>query len=360
MPGRRMQSAAVAAVLCLGVAMAASAAAPPSSEARWNDLSAKFRQYHSDHTNIFFHLITTPLGVLSVLSLLNKATNTRMLTIALAVMYCVSIMDKMPLHILATTAFVATGLACGAANTASLSYALHAMMFVVGYFGQDAAHFFTGEQTFQSTYQQDSNFLELLAEHTYFLLPLVFESTMPPTSAFAPATHAQQLLHLAPMFVMLGMYFVASTGALAFPWMFQQSKVCFPSQRSTSAHMTRTRARTHSNTFARTHTHDLRHTQKLSPSLTLRHIDTLVRRVCTRACTFCQTHERLSNDLSMHFRNMICVSTGLHRALARPTGPQGPRHDPCMGHFQGALDHDVVALVVSCTDAGHTGGAGPG
>jgi len=226
MPGRRMQSAAVAAVLCLGVAMAASAAAPPSSEARWNDLSAKFRQYHSDHTNIFFHLITTPLGVLSVLSLLNKATNTRMLTIALAVMYCVSIMDKMPLHILATTAFVATGLACGAANTASLSYALHAMMFVVGYFGQDAAHFFTGEQTFQSTYQQDSNFLELLAEHTYFLLPLVFESTMPPTSAFAPATHAQQLLHLAPMFVMLGMYFVASTGALAFPWMFQQSKVC--------------------------------------------------------------------------------------------------------------------------------------
>ena len=107
---------------------AASVAAPMSHEDRWNDLSVKFRKYHSDHTNIFFHLITTPLGVLSVLSLLNKATNTNMLTKALAVVYCVSIMDKMPLHILGTTSFVATGIAMAAASTASLSYAMHAVV----------------------------------------------------------------------------------------------------------------------------------------------------------------------------------------------------------------------------------------
>ena len=70
-----LYAVAAAAVLCTAVA-AASVAAPMSHEDRWNDLSVKFRKYHSDHTNIFFHLITTPLGVLSVLSLLNKATNT--------------------------------------------------------------------------------------------------------------------------------------------------------------------------------------------------------------------------------------------------------------------------------------------
>jgi hypothetical protein len=177
-------AAVAAAVLCTGV-MAAKASVPGSShEDTWNDLSEKFRKYHSDHTNIFFHLITTPLGVLSVLSVFNKATNTNMLTKALAVVYCLHIMDKMPLHILATTSFVATGLAMAAANTASLSYIAHLavlvlchklsviagawacgrlssaqplllacpdsmclQMFVVGYFGQDAAHFFTGEQT---------------------------------------------------------------------------------------------------------------------------------------------------------------------------------------------------------------------
>jgi hypothetical protein len=175
---------AAAALLCTAVA-AATMAAPTSAADRWNDLSVKFRKYHSDDTNVFFHLITTPLGVLSVLSLFNKATNTNMITKALAVVYCVSIMDKMPLHILGTTSFVATGIAMAAASTASLSYAMHAavskpnrrrvvsalccgrscprlsaaarcgesltrlrcQMFIVGYFGQDLAHFATGEQT---------------------------------------------------------------------------------------------------------------------------------------------------------------------------------------------------------------------
>lgn len=118
---------AAAAVLCTGV-MAAKMSPPLSTEERWNDLSVKFRKYHSDHTNIFFHLITTPLGVLSVLSLFNKATNSTIFTKALAVVYCVSIMDKMPLHILATTSFVGTGIAMAAANTASLSYVAHILV----------------------------------------------------------------------------------------------------------------------------------------------------------------------------------------------------------------------------------------
>jgi isoprenylcysteine carboxyl methyltransferase (ICMT) family protein YpbQ len=83
-----------------------------------------------------------------------------------------------------------------------------------------------GASRFQSSYQQDSNFLEQLAEHTYFLLPLVFESTMPPTSKFVTATAPEQMLHVLPMVAMCFMYFVAATGALTFPWQFQRSRVC--------------------------------------------------------------------------------------------------------------------------------------
>ena len=49
---------------------------------------------------------------------------------------------------------------------------------------------------------------------------------MPPTSKFVTATQTQQMIHVMPMLVMLGMYFVAVTGSLTFPWQFQRSKVC--------------------------------------------------------------------------------------------------------------------------------------
>jgi hypothetical protein len=44
------------------------------------------------------------------------------------------------------------------------------------YFGQDLSHIITCEPTFQGSYQKDANFWSLLAEHTYFLLPLVLDS----------------------------------------------------------------------------------------------------------------------------------------------------------------------------------------
>jgi hypothetical protein len=46
---------------------------PPSpSEAHFIDLSAKFRKFHSDTINVALHFFTTPLGILAVLSLINK------------------------------------------------------------------------------------------------------------------------------------------------------------------------------------------------------------------------------------------------------------------------------------------------
>jgi len=193
---------------------------------RWNDLSAKFRNYHQDQFNIFLHMITTPLGVLSVLSLVNKVTGTSFLAKILALAYCVSIMDKLPMHILALTTLVSTGIALGSTLSSGLGYLTHMVMFIVGYFGQDLAHFATGEKTFQSSYQQDSNFLELLAEHTYYLLPLVFESTMPPQTAWTGGeAKFEQIVHTLPCLVAFVVYFLSTSGALLFPWQFQKSRV---------------------------------------------------------------------------------------------------------------------------------------
>jgi hypothetical protein len=56
---------------CLVLAM--SSLPPPSaSEAHFVELSAKFRKYHSDSVNVALHFLTTPLGILAVLSLINK------------------------------------------------------------------------------------------------------------------------------------------------------------------------------------------------------------------------------------------------------------------------------------------------
>ena len=135
---------AVVAALCVGADAAWGMKAKPtmpqehSNEARWNDLSEQFRKYHSDHTNVFFHLITSPLCILAALSLVNKATNTNMLTKALAVIYCIHLMDKLPLHILATTSFVGTGIALAAANTSSLSYPIHALVRCLSIFSPSA------------------------------------------------------------------------------------------------------------------------------------------------------------------------------------------------------------------------------
>jgi predicted MFS family arabinose efflux permease len=63
----------VAAITCCACFALAITLPPPSpSEAHFIDLSAKFRKFHSDPINVALHFLTTPLGILAVLSLINK------------------------------------------------------------------------------------------------------------------------------------------------------------------------------------------------------------------------------------------------------------------------------------------------
>ena len=47
---------------------------------------------------------------------------------------------------------------------------------LVGYVGQELAHYVCCEKTYQSEYQGQEGWMSLLLEHTYYLLPLVFDS----------------------------------------------------------------------------------------------------------------------------------------------------------------------------------------
>ena len=64
----------VAALACCACLVLAAVALPPpsASEAHFIDLSAKFRKFHSDPVNVALHFFTTPLGILAVLSAINK------------------------------------------------------------------------------------------------------------------------------------------------------------------------------------------------------------------------------------------------------------------------------------------------
>lgn len=70
---------------------------------------------------------------------------------------------------------------------------------------------------FQSSYQQEADFWSLLTEHTYYLLPLVFESAMPDHMDRASYYHtagwmsetAYRVYHLLPLVAVLAANFVS-------------------------------------------------------------------------------------------------------------------------------------------------------
>ena len=70
----------------------------------YTDLSSKFATYHENSWNIFFHLITTPLGFVGVMSLIRVITNSSTLGMALASFYVLTLVQTVPLTVLLGTA----------------------------------------------------------------------------------------------------------------------------------------------------------------------------------------------------------------------------------------------------------------
>ena len=130
--------------------------------------------------NLGLHLLTTPLAVTISLSAVSKACGNSWLICSLLAAYLMNMALSMPPFVFCTTVVSMSLMVLAAELTRTrLSWRAHALLFCVGYFGQDLAHFCAGEATLQSTYQKDDDFWAQLLEHTYYLIPLVFDALLP-------------------------------------------------------------------------------------------------------------------------------------------------------------------------------------
>lgn len=136
--------------------------------------SVGFHKFHRGTLNVALHLILTPIGIAGAAALVAKATSATAMT-AVAAVYGASLAAMVPFPLFVASAVVLAGIAVAVAHM-GLGWAAGVALVLVGYFGQDLAHWVTGEATYQSSYQKQDDFWSLLMQHTYYLLPLVLEA----------------------------------------------------------------------------------------------------------------------------------------------------------------------------------------
>merc|ERR1740121_352510 len=93
----------------------------------------------------------------------------------LVALYCLMLLLHIPIGIwLVNTAAMALCSWLAARSGLTLYGSLG--LLAVSYFGQDVAHWLTGEPTFQSSYMENAGWKALLLQHTYYLLPCVLDA----------------------------------------------------------------------------------------------------------------------------------------------------------------------------------------
>jgi hypothetical protein len=149
---------------------------PPMTRA-WSCAEAGFLACHQDLLNVELHLLTTPLGLWASLALL--AGLHPVLPSAVALLYGISLLPVLPRGLWLATAAAAAALTA-AATRLPLAPAPALGLVALALVGQEAAHLWTGERTWQSTYQRGPRALQALLAHTFLLLPLVLRAAARP------------------------------------------------------------------------------------------------------------------------------------------------------------------------------------
>eukprot|EP00471_Norrisiella_sphaerica_P002001 CAMPEP_0184482826 /NCGR_PEP_ID=MMETSP0113_2-20130426/4420_1 /TAXON_ID=91329 /ORGANISM="Norrisiella sphaerica, Strain BC52" /LENGTH=584 /DNA_ID=CAMNT_0026862819 /DNA_START=139 /DNA_END=1893 /DNA_ORIENTATION=- len=140
----------------------------------YETLEAKFRKFHTYSVNIALHVITTPLGIMGFLILLNQIS--AYLTTAVSIAYVGSLYPILPKKTFFRTT-VASAVIMALSFLTTQWGALGACIAMAASFVfQELAHIVTGELTYQSQYIAESNWMGQLVEHTYYLLPLVMDA----------------------------------------------------------------------------------------------------------------------------------------------------------------------------------------
>lgn len=157
--------------------------------AAYTELREGFMKFHQDNANVIMHLFTGGLGVIGGCCLVYRCSNRSVGTLSvLLALYAASLIGTVPLQLVVAVAVFLAGVAVPVVRAADLGVKASIVAIVIAYLGQDAAHFITGEATFQSTYSgaeslasvaNATTWMSNFSEHTFFLLPLTVDAAVP-------------------------------------------------------------------------------------------------------------------------------------------------------------------------------------
>lgn len=157
-----------------------------ASHAHYKNLSCEFMKYHRNHVNVAIHLITSPLGLIGAICIVNSLFSST-IGLCLSLFYIIALCNDVPMNIFVPTAVLTICLYILSITEVFASLSIWQNVFLIAFatIFQELGHLLTSEKTFQSTYIGTKNAMNLLIEHTYFLLPLVLESVLHMDGSFA-------------------------------------------------------------------------------------------------------------------------------------------------------------------------------
>jgi len=186
----------------------------------YNKLSNNFNLYHNNNINIFIHLITTPLSIIELLSIINKISNNMLIIKSVGLIYCVFLAyNDIPFNVLYLTSF-AISIIVVISSKIKMKLLYNILLFIIGYLAQDLSHYLTNEATYQSSYISD-NFIKHFIEHTYYLLPLIITSSIK-SKVIYNNTILYKLLGILPILFVYTTDYLISKGYIIYPWDFRK------------------------------------------------------------------------------------------------------------------------------------------
>ena len=194
----------------------------------YNNLSNNFNLYHNNNINIFIHLITTPLSLLELISIINKISNNALFVKSLSLLYCISLAyNDIPFNVLYLTSY-AISIIVVISSKIKMKLLYNILVFIVGYLAQDLSHYLTNESTYQSSYINSEyispNFIKQFTEHTYYLLPLIITSSIK-SELIYNNTILYKLLGILPILFVYTTDYLVSKGYIVHLWDFREYKI---------------------------------------------------------------------------------------------------------------------------------------
>lgn len=161
----------------------------PSAEGEYGLLREDFLKFHQCERNIMLHLFTGGLGFIGACGLIYRCSNRSLGTLALVIsIYAVYLVGTIPFELVLAVALLFGVVVVPVVKAFDLGLAWSLALLVLAYLGQDAAHYLTGEATFQSSYSgpgtlssvtNATTWVNNFSEHTFFLLPLTVDAAVP-------------------------------------------------------------------------------------------------------------------------------------------------------------------------------------